>query len=128
MLIAGVSGAVLSGAAALLAWSISHQWISAPALQGAAVLPLLTYWATVPAALGGMLAVLIRFYVQQRGFAENARRYQHMFVVFDGARRRLRDHAADRRRILELLGHEALAEHAAWLILHRDRPLTFVHT
>jgi hypothetical protein len=128
MLIAGVSGAVLSGAAALLAWSITHQWISAPALQGAAVLPLLTYWATVPAALGGMLAVLIRFYVQQRGFAENARRYQHMFVVFDGARRRLRDHAADRRRILELLGHEALAEHAAWLILHRDRPLTFVHT
>jgi hypothetical protein len=66
--------------------------------------------------------------VQQRGFGENARRYQHMFKVFDAARRRLREPGVDARRVLEQLGHEALSEHAEWLILHRDRPLTFVHT
>jgi hypothetical protein len=128
MLIAGVSGAVLSAAAATMAWSLSHHWLSLPALQGDAVSHMLTYWATMPVAVGGMLAVLIRFYAQQRGFAENARRYQHMFTVFDAARRRLREQNADRRKILEQLGHEALSEHAAWLMLHRDRPLEFVHT
>jgi hypothetical protein len=88
----------------------------------------LTYLATMPFALGGMLALLIRFYEQQRGFTENARRYQHMFTVFDAARRRLRDRIGDPRKVLEQLGHEALSEHAEWLILHRDRPLSFVHT
>jgi hypothetical protein len=28
--------------------------------------------------------------------------------------------------VLRELGREALSEHAEWLILHRDRPLTFV--
>jgi hypothetical protein len=122
------AGAVISGVAASFIWSISHGWLSGPTTHDAPLLQTLTYLATMPFALGGMLALLIRFYEQQRGFTENARRYQHMFTVFDAARRRLRDHIGDPRKVLEQLGHEALSEHADWLILHRDRPLSFVHT
>jgi len=113
MLWSAAGGAVVSAAAAAAGWAFGHSW---------------AYWTTMPIALGGMLALLIRFYVQQRGFGENARRYQHMFTVFDAARRHLREPGADARKVLEQLGHEALSEHAEWLILHRDRPLTFVHT
>lgn len=123
-----IGGATISGAAALAAWAVSHHWLSSPVALGTSTIGALTYWAAMPVALGSMLALLIRFYVQQRAFAENARRYQLMFTVFDAARRRLREGRDDPRRILEQLGHEALSEHAEWLILHRDRPLTFVHT
>jgi hypothetical protein len=88
----------------------------------------LPYWAAMPAALGGMIALLIQFYSQQRGFTENARRYQHMYVVFAVAAERLQKKAGDPAAVLAELGHEALAEHADWLILHRERPLSFVHT
>ncbi len=88
----------------------------------------LPYWAAMPAALGGMIALLIQFYSEQRGFKENARRYQHMFVVFAVAKDRLEHKAGDPVAVLTELGHEALAEHADWLILHRERPLSFVHT
>jgi len=88
----------------------------------------LPYWAAMPAALGGMIALLIQFYSQQRGFTENARRYQHMYVVFAVAKERLEKKAGDPVAVLAELGHEALAEHADWLILHRERPLSFVHT
>jgi hypothetical protein len=128
MHVAAIGGVVLSAAAALLAWALSHHWFGSPVDQGAPMLRALTYWAAMPVALGSMLALLIRFYVQQRAFGENARRYQLMFTVFDAARRRLREGIDDPRRVLEQLGHEALSEHAEWLILHRDRPLTFVHT
>ncbi|HEY5096181.1 MAG TPA: DUF4231 domain-containing protein [Candidatus Eremiobacteraceae bacterium] len=122
------AGGAISAVAASLIWSISHGWLAALAAHEPQVNHMLTYLATMPFALGGMLALLIRFYEQQRGFTENARRYQHMFTVFDAARRRLRDHTGDPLKVLEQLGHEALSEHADWLILHRDRPLSFVHT
>jgi hypothetical protein len=127
-LVVVVTGAVLSAAATILAWLLSHGKLPVSAAQYHLTASVLAYWATMPFALAGMVALLIRFYLQQRGFAENARRYQHMFTVFDAARRRLRDQARDPRKALEQLGHEALSEHADWLILHRDRPLTFVHT
>jgi hypothetical protein len=113
MLVVAVAGLALSVVAVVFDWMVLHT---------------LTYWATVPIALGGMLAILIRFYLQQRGYTENARRYQHMFTVFDAARRRLRERVGDPRKVLEQLGHEALAEQAEWLILHRDHPLRFVNT
>jgi hypothetical protein len=85
---------------------------------------------TTPMALGALLALLLRFYVEQRGFAENTRRYQHMFLVFDFARRRLAaiqsGYEGDPRALLEELGREALVEHANWLILHRERPISFI--
>ncbi len=96
--------------------------------QNTVVKEYLPYWAAMPAALGGMIALLIQFYAQQRGFTENARRYQHMYVVFAVAKERLEKKAGDPAAVLAELGHEALVEHADWLILHRERPLSFVHT
>ena len=125
MLLLVIAGGALSAGASAFAWMLSNGWLPS---SSAASDPVLTYWATMPFALGSMLALLIRFYVQQRGYGENARRYQHMFTVFDAARRRLRERPDDPRAVLEQLGREALTEHAEWLILHRDRPLTFVHT
>ena len=89
------------------------------------------FFETVPAPLAAMAALLMRFYTQQRGFSESARRYQRMFTVFDYAARRLHDIHEDGAQdsahlVIEELGREALTEHADWLILHRERPLQFV--
>jgi hypothetical protein len=127
MFVMVAAGVALSGAAVVLTWALSHQWVQVPSAQAAVDLHRLAYWTSMPVALGSMLALLTRFYSQQRGFTENARRYHHMFMLFDAARRRLRDRAGDTRTILEQLGHEALSEHADWLILHRERPLAFLH-
>ena len=57
---------------------------------------------------------------------------QRMFVVFDFTLRRLhkirnRGYAGDAAAVIGELGHEALTEHADWLILHRERPLSVIH-
>ena len=127
MIFSAVAGGAISGGAALCAWLVSHGTMVIPGETTSSAVHILGYWAAMPFALGSLLALLIRFYAQQRGFAENARRYHHMFVVFDTARRRLDDPTRDPRRVLEQLGHESLSEHADWLILHRERPLSFVH-
>jgi hypothetical protein len=122
------TGFALSAVAFAFGWMVSHHMVPANFVLPASMPSSLAYWETMPLALGSMLALIFRFYAQQRGFNENARRYQHMFTVFDAAKRRLRDQHGDPRKVMEQLGHEALSEHAAWLILHRERPLTFVHT
>lgn len=123
-----VAGGVISASAGVLAFMVSHKMLLVPPAHLADTLRVLTYWGTMPFALGGMLALWIRFYVEQRGFAENTRRYHHMYAVFSAAKRRLVERARDPRKVLEELGHESLSEHAEWLILHRERPLEFVHT
>jgi len=125
---AAAGGFAVSALAFIVGWMLSHHIVSANFALPASSPGALAYWETMPLALGSMLALIIRFYAQQRGFTENARRYQHMFTVFDAAKRRLRDQHSDPSKVLEQLGHEALSEHAAWLILHRERPLSFVHT
>lgn len=88
--------------------------------------PMIDYTIAVAAPFFGGIALLLRFYAQQRGFSENARRYQHMYVVFEEARRDLQNRSEDAAQIIGELGHEALSEQADWLILHRERPLDFV--
>ncbi|HTU68898.1 MAG TPA: hypothetical protein VMF11_01140 [Candidatus Baltobacteraceae bacterium] len=88
---------------------------------------------SVPVAVAALAALLLRFYVQQRGFQENARRYHHMLFVFDYAQRRIAgmDSTSPKDaydKTVGDLGKEALAEHASWLVLHRERPLNFVAT
>jgi len=128
MIVLPVAGGLISAAAGVAAWLVSHKMIAVQPADSAALLHSLAYWATMPFALGGMLALWIRFYIQQRGLAENARRYQHMLAVFAGGKRRLGEGVRDPQKVLEELGHESLSEHAEWLILHRERPLEFVHT
>jgi hypothetical protein len=131
-------GVVLSGAAGaalMIASGVrlgAFAWRGVPVPWVASHNDLLTYLATVPMALAGLMALLIRSFSEHEAYGENARRYQRMFVVFDFALRRLhkirnRGYAGDAVAVIGELGHEALTEHADWLILHRERPLSVVH-
>ncbi len=106
-------------------WSLASQW---PQLQNAkkSIADWATYLTTVPPTLAGMFALLLGFYAQQRGFTENSRRYQRVFTVFEAAQRKLLEHSGKPEDVLGDLGHEALTEHADWLILHRERPLRVI--
>ena len=138
MVAATVLGIAVSGAAgAALMMTGGFQigplsWHGMPIAWVAAHNELVTYLATVPMALAGLMALLIRSFSEHEAYGENARRYQRMFVVFDFALRRLhkirnRGYAGDAAAVIGELGHEALTEHADWLILHRERPLSVIH-
>ena len=130
VLLSGAAGAALAVSGGLqlgaFAWSgVPIPWVTANN-------ELVTYLATVPMALAGLMALLIRSFSEHEAYSENTRRYQRMFVVFDFALRRLhkihnRGYAGDPAAVIGELGHEALTEHADWLILHRERPLSFIH-
>jgi hypothetical protein len=70
---------------------------------------------------GGVIEAL----VQKTADRELERQYGYMYDVFLAAHDRLiAAHSDDERRtVLALLGHAALAEHAEWLFVHRDRPI-----
>jgi hypothetical protein len=92
-------------------------------------------WHTLlfAAAVLAIVAGLLNSYSDKRGWAEHARRYEVMAVLFGRARERVAeflehgepDEAAIRRvrEILRNLGEEAIREGAAWLDLHRSRPI-----
>jgi hypothetical protein len=48
-----------------------------------------------------------------------------MHSIFSAAQHRLRGctDLASQRQILRMLGEAALAEHAEWTLMHRERPL-----
>jgi hypothetical protein len=71
--------------------------------------------------LGGVVEAL----VQKTAQRELQRQYEYMYAVFLAAHERLMAARTegDRRAILSLLGRAALAEHAQWLLVHRDRPI-----
>jgi hypothetical protein len=71
---------------------------------------------------------LFRVWVDQAGYAEQARNYNRMAHVFGQAEKRVeRDLGAGKldeaRETLGRLGIEALDENGDWLLLHRERPL-----
>jgi hypothetical protein len=76
----------------------------------------------------GVLAIVAaarESYAFRKGDRELAKQYAHMLGLFADARAKLdatRD-GATRRGILRALGEAALAEHAQWALLHRERPL-----
>lgn len=64
-------------------------------------------------------------YAHKKADKELVKQYRFMQRIFSGARRRL-DAAkgiAEKREILRVLGEAALAEHAEWTLMHRERPL-----
>ncbi len=85
------------------------------------------------ATLLALVAALVSSYAEKRGWTEHVRRYELMATLFGRARDRvgaLLDRAqsdpaaADRiRDTLRELGAEAIRESAAWLNLHRSRPI-----
>jgi hypothetical protein len=74
-------------------------------------------------------AAILAAYAGKFGYANNAKRYERMFLVFDVVKRRIAklppESAADAESILLETGREALVEHADWLLQRRERPLTF---
>jgi hypothetical protein len=76
----------------------------------------------------GVLAIVAaarESYAFRKGDKELHKQYAHMLGLFGDARARLdaAPDAAARREILRALGEAALAEHAEWALLHRERPL-----
>ncbi len=77
----------------------------------------------------GMSAVagaLMHYYAEKMAFAEHAKRYKRMKMIFALARKRFwelgpDDPAAGADYIVEELGKEALAENGEWVIMHRER-------
>jgi hypothetical protein len=78
-------------------------------------------------ALMGVLAIIAaarESYAYRKADKELIKQYQYMCGIFASARRQL-DAARDtdaQRDILHALGDAALAEHAEWALMHRERP------
>jgi hypothetical protein len=75
-----------------------------------------------------VVAALLHVYAQNRGFAEHAKQYGRMSLLFGAARQRLQEsidqgRPADGLALVRELGRESLAENGEWVLLHRERPL-----
>lgn len=83
-------------------------------------LPLVIMMGLLPLASG-----ILEAYVQKSADRELARQYAYMYRLFDEARARLRNAESEneQRAVLHALGRAALAEHATWVLLNRDRKL-----
>ena len=67
-------------------------------------------------------------YCERRSYEELSKQYERMAILFANGDRELGERLADRdvngaRRVIAALGHEAIIEHAQWLILRRARQL-----
>jgi hypothetical protein len=64
-------------------------------------------------------------YAYKKADKELIKQYRFMVRIFTAARRRLKSCAdlAEQRQVLRTLGEAALAEHAEWTLMHRERPL-----
>ncbi len=82
--------------------------------------PLVVTMGLLPLAAG-----LLEAWLQKSAAKELARQFGYMYRLFDEARSQLQGDAADdrRRSVLYSLGRAALAEHATWVLLNRDRKL-----
>lgn len=89
-------------------------------------------WALALATLFSLMPVigaLVYSYSRFTALSEQTKHYEAMRRLFERARQQLTEtptHAVDSalaQLILRELGSEALAENAAWVILHRQRPL-----
>jgi hypothetical protein len=73
-------------------------------------------------------AAILTAYAGKFGYANNAKRYERMFLVFDVVKRRIAklppESPREAEAILLEMGREALVEHADWLLQRRERPLT----
>jgi hypothetical protein len=137
----GIAGWLSSSAQSATAWQAS--WNQSPGIEDARAFDvgtghplrgghhaLLVLLSTGAFTLYAAIALLISNYADKRGFAQNVKRYDRMFVVFDRAKRRLAamsdPNTPAGREIVRDLGRAALVENADWLLTRRERPLSFV--
>jgi len=84
-------------------------------------------WVLIVSGVLALSGALLIAYCEQRSHEELARQYERMWVIFRRGAAEFRGHLAagdveSAQRVLETLGHEAITEHAQWLILRRNRP------
>jgi hypothetical protein len=79
------------------------------------------------AAMGllSLTAAVHEAYAYKKADKELIKQYRFMARIFGAAQRRLSQCRSDeeRRQLLRTLGEAALAEHAEWTLMHRERPL-----
>jgi hypothetical protein len=79
------------------------------------------------AAMGvlSVAAAVHEAYAYKKADKELIKQYRFMQSIFSAARHRLAKCASlhEQRQILRTLGEAALAEHAEWTLMHRERPL-----
>lgn len=86
-------------------------------------------WLVAVMAVASIIAAVREAYAYRKADKELIKQYRFMCRIFSGARSALdRAHgAAEQREILRALGETALAEHAEWTLMHRERPLEHAH-
>ena len=79
----------------------------------------------VTMAVFSIVAAVREAYAYKKADKELIKQYRFMQYLFAEARTALdrADSEAEQRDILRALGETALAEHAEWALMHRQRPL-----
>jgi hypothetical protein len=74
-------------------------------------------------ALIPVYAAIVEIYVSEKGDRTLVRQYRYMHRLFSGAAAELRGETSEARQIdvLRTLGRACLAEHAQWILAHRDK-------
>ena len=85
-------------------------------------------WMIVAMVLNVAIAALLQWYTEKQAFGSHYRQYKKMKTTFLVAYNALHPRNAGEGTVapqtaLTRLGREALAEHADWLLMHRERPL-----
>jgi hypothetical protein len=113
MLIGGLALAVILATDVTLRL-FDHQAVLAPAPRGL----MLTALALLTA-----YTAIFEVYLAEKADRSLVRQYQHMDSLFGLAAQELRSArgSADKLGILRALGHACLAEHAQWILSHRDK-------
>lgn len=114
-----------------------NQWLAASCLwTGIGISVVLAVFAhaldgmvqNLMVAMMGVLSVTAAVheaYAYKKADKELIKQYRFMERIFGAAKLRLEksDSPVEKRRILRTLGEAALAEHAEWTLMHRERPL-----
>jgi len=85
--------------------------------------PHLRAWMLWALALVPVYAAIFEIYLNEKADRSLIRQYRYMYHLFGFAARELRTAATNERKleILRSLGHACLAEHAQWILAHRDK-------
>jgi hypothetical protein len=92
--------------------------------QSRAFLPQhLRSWMLWALALVPVYAAIFEIYLNEKADRALIRQYRYMYSLFSFAARELRAASNNERKleILRSLGHACLAEHAQWILAHRDK-------
>jgi hypothetical protein len=80
-------------------------------------------WMLWALALVPVYAAIFEIYLNEKADRALIRQYRYMYSLFSFAARELRAATTNERKleILRSLGHACLAEHAQWILAHRDK-------